>query len=212
MILFHMWRQLEKTHCSGPRAHSSHPALPDQTSNRVHALFSTFSWFQLSLLQAPSCQQHLSFLQEQPFRLLPWSCWTPDFPVLSAGLSIVPFKAQHPWLPALQRSCIPAGLLLGFCVPACLVSCQWCCACRLWGCCLHSLCGPRGCSFPRGSYSIHGALLKTQDGWSQFSERKLFSISETWYVRLLVMFCFFLNHQIITSTVILLLQLPSTAL
>lgn len=106
-----------------PTAHVQE-AVPDQTPNRVHALFFTFSWFQLSLMQAPSCQQHLSFLQEQPFRLLAWGCWTPDFPVLSAGLSIVPFNVQHPWSPALQRSCISPGLLLGVCVPACLMSCS----------------------------------------------------------------------------------------
>lgn len=47
---------------------------------RFMLCFFTFFWFQLSLLQVPSCKQHLSFLQEQPFRLLVWGCWTPDFP------------------------------------------------------------------------------------------------------------------------------------
>lgn len=137
--------------------------------------------------------------------------------VLSSGLCTMPFKAQHPWLPALQRSCILAGLLLGAC-PSLPHVLQWCCALGLWGYCLilavqHSLCRLRGCSFPRASYSVRGALLwfKTRGGWSQFSERKLFSISESCYMQLLVMLFFFLNHQIITSTVILLL-LPSTVL
>lgn len=132
-------------------------------------------------------------------------------PILSSGLSTVPFKAQHPWFPDLQRSCIPAGSVSQPApCPAVVLCTQVFGGLSDFGCAgseaalspeLHVLCAVP-CFGPKHK----------EGGWSQFSERKLFSISESCYVQLLVMLCFFLYHQIITSTVILFLQLPSTVL
>lgn len=132
--------------------------------------FFTFSWFQLCLLQEPSCQQHLSCLQEQPFRLLVWGCWTPDFPFYLLDSPL--YHSRHSTLDC--QPCKGAASLLGSSGSVCPILphvLQWCCERRLWGCCLilavqHSLCRFRACSFPRASHSVHGSLLwfKTQHG------------------------------------------------
>ncbi|XP_068868930.1 mineralocorticoid receptor isoform X3 [Aphelocoma coerulescens] len=88
-------------------------------------------------------------------------CWTLHCTIQGAAPLVASLAKE------LHLSWDPAGSLC----PSLPRVLQWCCVCRLWGCCLllavqHSLSRLRGCSFPRGLCSIHGALLwfKTQDG------------------------------------------------
>lgn len=200
-------------HCRGSRAHT-HIQQP-MIKLLIGFMLCFFHVFLIPALPSARAQLPATFVLPPgtAFQAFGVGLLGSRLPVLSSALCTVPLKAQHPWVPALQRSCIPAGLLLGVCpsLPAVL---QCCCACWLWGCCLILAVQAQSLLFPRASHAVHGALLwfKTQDGWSQFSKRKIFSISQSCYVQLLVMFCFFLNHQIITSTVILLLQFPSIVL
>lgn len=102
MILFHVRRQLEKMHCSGPRARSSHPAVPDQTPNRVHAL--SFHVFLVPALPSASSQLPAAFVfpPGTAFQAFGVGLLNSRLSVLSSGLSTVPSQAQHPWLPALH--------------------------------------------------------------------------------------------------------------
>lgn len=89
-------------HCSGPRARSSHPAVPDQTPNQVHAL--SFHVFLVPALSSASSQlpAALVFPPGTAFQAFGVGLLNSRLSVLSSGLSTVPSKAQHPWLPALH--------------------------------------------------------------------------------------------------------------
>lgn len=152
-----------------PTAHVQE-AVPDQTPNRVHALF--FHVFLVPALPYASAQLPATLVFPpgtafQAFGMgllnsrLPCSiCWTLHRTIqCAAPLVASPAEELHlSWAPAGSVS-QPASC------PAVVLCTQ------VWGYCLfwavqHSLSRLRGCSFPRGSCSIHGALLwfKTQDG------------------------------------------------
>lgn len=126
-------------HCRGSRAHT-HIQQP-MIKLLIGFMLCFFHVFLIPALPSARAQLPATFVLPPgaAFQAFGVGLLGSRLPVLSSALCTVPLKAQHPWVPALQRSCIPAGLLLGVCpsLPAVL---QCCCACWLWGCCLIWLC------------------------------------------------------------------------
>ena len=182
-----MGRQLKKTHCSSPKAHSSHLAILDQTPNQVHVLspplFFKFCWFQLCLLMRAQLPAMFVFPPGTAFqafgrgllnsRLLCFICWTLHRTIHGVTPLVASLAKE------LQLFWAPAG---STCPSLPRVTWRHC-ACRLYGVLSdfssiqHLLYRLRGCSFLSGSCSICGVLLwfKTQngEGQSQLSERKV---------------------------------------